>query len=182
VNSRLAAGALVLAFAAAASAHPAGTSEIALTLRPDRTFVVAVTIDADALQAKLAALQQPIERLVDVRFDGVAASTQAAAPTVEAGMARVRLAGVVPPGAGDVSVRTKLVYGSYALTIQPIDAAPSAQWVQGFDASAPVPVGGPRSGGGDRRAIALVGGAFTLAGVFRYVGRRGPLDVRAPAR
>ena len=51
-------------------AHPASTTGIALTIRDAGLLAVAVTIDPEALRAKVSALQRPLADLVEVRCDG----------------------------------------------------------------------------------------------------------------
>ena len=124
-----------------ALAHPASTTEIALTIRDAGLLEVAVTIDHEALRAKVSALQRPLADLVEVRCDGARVPLTVIACEAqgcESDSGVVRLAGVMPRGASAVTIGSSLVYGSYPVTIRRASTGdPVVQWLQGPETSTP---------------------------------------------
>lgn len=127
----------VLALCRPALAHPPGTTAVNLTVRADR-FEADVTIDAEALRLKEAALGTTIDDLVTVAFDGVPVRPAAERLLSPDGQtALIKLTGVMPPGATTVTWRASLVYGAYVVSIGEENAAPLVQWLQGPEPTAP---------------------------------------------
>ncbi|MBI3401741.1 MAG: hypothetical protein HY048_10000 [Acidobacteria bacterium] len=135
-----------------ALAHPPGTTVVDLTVRDGR-FEADLTIDAEALRLKEAALGRPVADLVALVFDGVAVQAAAQTTTSPDGQtALVRLTGVTPPGATSVTWRSALVYGAYLVSIREEGSAPVVQWLQGPQASRPYQLH-PRQDSGARNSV-----------------------------
>ena len=165
VLRRLTAVAVVALIAGAASArvllaHPAATTSLIVTLQGEPSFEVAVNADADSLIAKLEALEKIAEpgaqttaadrraRLValegalhdriEVRADESALALTFAGATVEAqtGQAVVTFTGHLPASAEAMVLRSRFIYGSYALVFRRagIDGE-TVEWIQGHEPS-----------------------------------------------
>ncbi|MBI3493135.1 MAG: hypothetical protein HY047_15350 [Acidobacteria bacterium] len=127
----------LVAFVRPALAHPPGTTTVDLVLHDGR-FNASITIDADALRLKPAALQRPIVDLAGIAFDGVSVTPAVETTTSPDGQTTVvTLSGDVPPDATSVTWKSSLVYGAYLLTIRDGGDAPRAQWLQGLQPSTP---------------------------------------------
>jgi hypothetical protein len=138
--------------------------------RAGRTFTIALTSDADALLAKLTALADlpppSAVRLRDDRCDQIEPLQRVLADTFEvrAGTQRVALTfvscnvspavdatviyrGVLEYATQPLTVRTSLIYGSYALAVhRPGERTDTIQWLNGNEESRPM--GLARAAGG----------------------------------
>lgn len=163
---RLLTGALaVLAVLVAhpAEAHPLATTEVAIDLRTAGRVEVRLNANAEGLLTKLAALTTSAvtttgpaaERVralaetllaeAELEQDGARVPLSlAGVDEPEPGRVRVRLSG--PASAGALRWRTRLIYGSYSLSLwRPGHLEPVATWISGGAWSAPVVPGAPAS-------------------------------------
>jgi hydrogenase/urease accessory protein HupE len=137
---------------ATAGAHEIGTSRVRVALHEGRTYEIEIITAAASLAEKLGASADLREDGIDARFrkrvkvvfDGSEVAP-AAAYSVTAGTATIRLSGDVPQGATRFSWSYGWTFASYALTVKNDGAAITTQWLEGNQCSAPVPLKFPAS-------------------------------------
>jgi hydrogenase/urease accessory protein HupE len=147
--------------ASGASAHEIGKTQATVIIR-DNTYTVDVIVDPDALLTKLevfsgsplsagltraqrdlriTTLASTFLARVEVRFDGAADSPhfaylpESALGDVAQSPSRVRLTGVVPPGAREMTFAYGLALGAYALNVRIGDGPVQTYWLEGVGAS-----------------------------------------------
>jgi hypothetical protein len=157
---------VMMAAAAPLAAHHTSTLEFALTIAGDR-FDVAITCEEPILRAKVDALQQPLEQLVDVRFDGTHATAvaQGFGPAAPNESPVMHLTGTIPSGSSNMTFSTGLVWGSFPLTIVRPGRPPGIEWLQGAQVSAAYDV---RERGDRRRALWPVFGLSLTIALVTY--------------
>jgi hydrogenase/urease accessory protein HupE len=156
--------ALLLLIAAAAQAHEIGTTQVRLAVT--ETWNASITtapqsllnklevaaglprssaLDAAALRARLTPLLPRLANDIDVRFDGLRspATVEIAQLEVPADVSRpafvvLRAVGPVPPRAAAVTWAYGLAYSTYSLAF-----GASTIWIEGGEASAPLPFARP---------------------------------------
>jgi hypothetical protein len=164
------AAAVAILAAHRADAHEIGKTQVSATFQTDGSYHLDITVDPDALLTKLevfsgAAISSSVDRAerdrqiasragvfleeVTVRFDGVRDhptfeyvpasrfSDVAQAPSL------VRVTGVTPRGARDVTLSYGLAMGSYALNVHIRDSALQTFWLEGAHSSEPISLVAP---------------------------------------
>ncbi len=156
---------LPLALPMPARAHDIGETQLTLDVHDDRSFVLDILTDPDALlarllgsdpsaalaldpasrDARLASLGAAVLASAHVSADGVAlpSTYEYRAPALDAtaaGLATLRLRGTLPPAARTLQVRYGWSAGTVPVTLQRTAGGPRTVWVEPGAVSEPLPI------------------------------------------
>ncbi len=145
-------------------AHEIGTTRVAVLFQEGRTYDVEIVTDAASLvekleasagrpapadlpparlQSMLAGSDEKFRQRVKMVFEG-SEVRPAIAYSVESTVARIRLTGLIPPGARHFAWSYAWTFASYALTVRSAASEnPATAWLEGGQNSAPFPLQAP---------------------------------------
>jgi hydrogenase/urease accessory protein HupE len=163
MSAKLPLWAAAIALLTAAQAHEIGTTRVSVALE-NGAYRIELVTDATALAQKIAAAtgatspdaagpaelqtllqshDEMFRRRLQIAFDAAAAhpaieySVKPGAGPASGAVAAVRLSGPIPPGARQFTWNYGWTFASYSMTVRNGAGAPSTEWLEGNQASAP---------------------------------------------